>query len=72
MKFEEAFDKLNKIKDELENPEIMLDDAIKLYKDSVDYTKSCLDILKETDGKIVAIKQELDGIIEKPLDEINE
>ena len=72
MKFEEALEKLNKIKDELENPEITLDESIKLYKESVDYTKTCLDILKETDGKVVAIKAELDAIVEKPLDEIEE
>ena len=72
MKFEEALEKLNKIKDDLENPEITLDESIKLYKESVDYTKTCLDMLKETDGKIVAIKADLDGLIEKPLDEIGE
>ena len=72
MKFEEALEKLNKIKDDLENPEITLDESIKLYKESVDYTKTCLDMLKETDGKIVAIKAELDGLVEKPLDEIGE
>ena len=72
MKFEEALEKLNKIKDNLENPEITLDESIKLYKESVDYTKTCLDMLKETDGKIVALKAELDGLIEKPLDEIGE
>ena len=68
MKFEEALEKLNKIKDDLENPEITLDESIKLYKESVDYTKTCLDVLKETDGKIVAIKAEIDKLVEKPLD----
>ena len=50
MKFEEALEKLNKIKDDLENPEITLDQSINLYKESVDYTKTCLEMLKETDG----------------------
>lgn len=72
MKFEEALEKLNKIKDELENPEITLDQSINLYKESVDYTKTCLEMLKETDGKVVAIKAELDALVEKPLDEIEE
>ena len=72
MKFEEALEKLNKIKDELENPEITLDQSINLYKESVDYTKTCLEMLKETDGKVVAIKAELDALVEKPLDEIGE
>lgn len=68
MKFEEALEKLNKIKEDLENPNITLDESIKLYKDSVDYTKTCLDMLKDTEGKIVAIKSEIDGLVEKPLD----
>lgn len=68
MKFEEALEKLNKIKEDLEKPNITLDESIKLYKASVDYTKTCLDMLKETEGKIVAIKSEIDGLVEKPLD----
>lgn len=72
MKFEEALEKLNKIKDELENPNITLDESVKLYKESVDCTKTCLDFLKDTEGKIVAIKSEIDGLVEKPLDSIEE
>ena len=72
MKFEEALEKLNQIKDKLEDKDITLDESIKLYQESVEYTKTCLDVLKETDGKVVAIKAELDAIVEKPLDEIEE
>ena len=68
MEFENSFSKLNEIKDKLENPEITLDESIKLYSESVEYTKICLEKLKETDGKILVIKNELDKLIEKPLD----
>lgn len=68
MKFEEALEKLNNIKEQLDGENITLDESIKLYKESVEYTKVCLEMLKDTDGKIVAIKQEIDGLIEKPLD----
>ena len=68
MNYEEAFEKLNQIKDKLENPEITLDESIKLYSESVEYTKICLEKLKETDGKILVIKNELDKLVEKPLD----
>ena len=68
MKFEEALEKLNKIRDDLENPNITLDESIKLYKESVEHTKTCLDMLKETEGKITKIKAEIDGLVEKPLD----
>ena len=68
MKFEEALEKLNNIKEQLDSENITLDESNKLYKESVEYTKVCLEMLKDTDGKIVAIKQEIDGLIEKPLD----
>ena len=71
MTFEESLEKLNQIKDKLESPDITLDESLKLYKESVEYTKTCLDILKSTDGKITVIKGELDKLVEKPLDEID-
>lgn len=67
MKFEEALEKLNNIKDRLDSPSVTLDESIELYKESVELTKTCMDLLKSTEGKIVAIKQEIDGLIEKPL-----
>lgn len=72
MEFESAFAKLIDIKDKLEKPEITLDESLKLYSKSVEYTKTCLDKLKETDGKILVIKNELDKLIEKPLDNVEE
>ena len=68
MKFEEALEKLNSIKDKLEDKDITLEESIKLYTESVEYTNICLDELKSTDGKIVAIKAEIDKLVEKPLD----
>ena len=69
MEYEEAIEKLNKIEEALENPDITLDESIKLYEESIEYTKLCLEKLKETDGKILVIKNELDNLVEKPLDE---
>ena len=68
MKFEEALEKLNSIKDKLEDKDITLEESIKLYTESVEYTKICLDELKSTEGKIVAVKAEIDKLIVKPLD----
>ncbi len=70
MTFEEAIEKLSEIKDKLESPDITLDESLKLYKESVEYTKTCLELLKSTDGKIAVIKSELDKLIEKPLNDI--
>lgn len=72
MTFEESFAKLEDIKNTLENPETSFDDAIKLYGESVKWTKNCLDILNECEGKITAIKLQIDGLVEKPLDEEEE
>ena len=67
MTFEESFAKLENIKSKLENPETSFDEALKLYNESVDWTKSCLEILSECEGKITAVKEEIDALIEKPL-----
>lgn len=67
MNYEEALEKLNKIKDELDSPNVTLDKALSLYEESVKYTKLCLDLLKSADGKIVMIKQEMDALVEKPI-----
>ena len=67
MKFEESFKNLENIKSKLENPETSLDEALKLYSESVEWTKKCLDILSECEGKITSIKHEIDEIIEKPM-----
>ena len=67
MTFEESFAKLEGIKAKLENPETSFDEALKLYNESVNWTKTCLEILSECEGSITAIKEEIDGLIEKPL-----
>ena len=68
MTFEEAYEKLTKIKDSLENPDTTLDESIKLYEESVKHTKTCLELLNSTEGKIAVIKSEMNSLIEKPLD----
>ena len=51
MTFEESFAKLENIKASLEDPETSFDEALKLYGESVQWTKNCLDILNECEGK---------------------
>lgn len=68
MTFEESYANLEKIKQTLENPETTFDEAVKLYSESVNWTKNCLDILNECEGEISVIKSQIDGLIEKPLD----
>ena len=47
MTYEQAIEKLNKIAKQLENPDIKLEDAIKLFEKSIELTKFCYDKLKE-------------------------
>lgn len=68
MKFEEAYAKLEKIKQELENPELSFDEAVSLYKESEKLVKTCFDILADLEGQITIIKSNIDGFIEKPLE----
>lgn len=68
MKFEKSLDRLEEIKQILEQNEISLDESIKLYSESVEHAKECVEALKDTEGKITAIKTEIDKIIEQPLD----
>ncbi len=69
MEFEKSLNKLEEIKTKLESAEISLDEAVKLYEESVLLTKDCIEELKSTEGKIVAIKTELDKIVEVPLEQ---
>lgn len=68
MEFEKSLAKLEEIKSKLEVADISLDEAVKLYEESVECTKNCIDSLKKTEGKITSVKSELDKIIEVPLD----
>lgn len=68
MKFEKSLERLEEIKELLEQNEISLDESIKLYSESVEHAKQCIEALKDIEGKITAIKAEIDKIIEQPLD----
>ena len=68
MEFEKALERLEEIKSILEQSDVSLDKSIELYKESAEHAKQCLEALKSTEGKIVAIKSEIDMIVEKPLD----
>ena len=72
MEFEEGLNKLNEILAKLESNDVTIDESIKLYEESVLLSKNCIDILNSAEGKIVAIKKELDKLIEQPLDEEEE
>jgi exodeoxyribonuclease VII small subunit len=60
MSFEEQMNKLEKIRDELENNELSLDAAIKLYEDGVKVLTVCREQLDKYEARI----EELSGLDE--------
>ncbi len=70
MEYEKAIKELENILQELENPNVGLDEAIKLFEKSVELSKVCLDKLNQTQGKVEIIKKQLDEIVIRPFNEI--
>lgn len=66
MTFEQAYEKLEEISSKLSIPDIALDQAIALFEESIKLTKMCYDMLKQTEGKILVYKKELENLA--PLD----
>lgn len=64
MTYEQAIKELEEISTKLEDENIDIDQAVKLFEKSVELTKTCFNKLKETDGKINILKKELDSLIE--------
>ena len=63
--YENAFKKLEKIVEDLENDEISLEESIKKYEEGIKLYKYCNDILKEYEGKVKILVEEDDNIIEE-------
>lgn len=70
MNYEQAVKELEKILADLESGDISLDQSIKLFEKSVELSKTCFDKLKETEGKVEIIKKQLDQIVVKPFEDI--
>ena len=68
MEFEKSLKRLEEIKCLLENPDIKLDDAVKLYEEGADCSKKCIDDMKQTNGKITKIMTDLESFFEEPLE----
>ena len=70
MQYEQAISELENILSKLEDSNVNLDEAIKLFEKSVELTKTCFEKIKDTEGKVTLIKKELDNICEKPFTDI--
>lgn len=63
-KLEEAFEKLNTIIEELEKPEISLEDSFGLYQEGMKLLKACNDSIDKVEKELIILGEngETDGI----------
>jgi exodeoxyribonuclease VII small subunit len=57
MKLEESFDKLNKIMEELEKPEISLEDSFTLYQEGMKLLKACNDSIDKVEKDLIILSE---------------
>lgn len=60
--FEKKISRLEEISSLLENEEIGLEEAISLYEEGIELSKSCITGLKKAELKITELKKKLDDI----------
>ena len=60
--FETELSRLQEISNLLDNDELDLDTAMKLYEEGVELSRSCIQTLKEAEVRIIEIKKKLDQI----------
>lgn len=69
MTFEEAMKRLEEIAELLENGSLGLDEAVKLYEESVELCLECKKKLDEGNGKIKVLCEKISGVVEEDLGE---
>jgi exodeoxyribonuclease VII small subunit len=72
MTFEESNERLQSIVKQLEKNELPLEEATKLYEEGVQLAKDCYKKLNESKGKVKILKDELDSLTNKDVDDDND
>jgi exodeoxyribonuclease VII small subunit len=57
MKLEESFEKLNHILEELEKPEVTLEDSFTLYQEGMKLLKSCNDSIDKVEKELIILSE---------------
>ena len=57
MKLEESFEKLNQILEELEKPEVTLEDSFTLYQEGMKLLKSCNDSIDKVEKELINLSE---------------
>ncbi len=60
--FEKDFGRLEQISNLLEDENIGLEDAIKLFEEGIDLSKKCLAKINEAELKITELKKKIDSV----------
>lgn len=60
MSIDDNIKKINEINKKLENPDLSIDEGIKLYENGVSLAKNVLEELNSIKGKVTIIKKELE------------
>lgn len=68
MKLEEKIVRMEEISSLLENPNLNIDEGVKLYDEGVVLAKDCLAQLQEVKGKINIIKKDLEVYKEETME----
>ena len=63
--FEEALTRLEEIADLMENSEIGLENSVKLYKEGVELSVYCSEILNKAEQQVMELKESADGVFSK-------
>ena len=73
--FEEKLKRLEEISDILENEEVTMNDAIKLFEEGVSLSKECMLSLNDAELKITELKEKFDELKDnekKQLEDLND
>lgn len=61
MKLNEAFDKLNEVMEELEKPDISLEDSFALYQEGMKLLKLCNDSIDKVEKQLIILSENGEG-----------
>ncbi len=66
--FEDAVSELEKTVDLLENGDVSLDEAVKLFEEGMKISKECHERLEKAEQKVKLLTEDKDGVCEKNFD----
>ena len=69
MNFEKSIQELEQIVEKLNNPEITIEESVKLFESGVSIVKENYEMLEKASGKVTALQKELDKYTEIKFDE---